>query len=260
MSAANQNQLPRTDGKSEPPDSNLSGYVDAIVSGRIYGWAWDASNPGRAVAVEIRHGEKLIGKVEASRFREDLKNIGVGDGRHAFEFELPDELRDAPSSDINIVFHESGVELARNAPMMLGSDGPEAEPAGASAPEEDPLAGRIRRLEESVSKVAHITLSMHGQLLEQRNMLDGLKTGSSVPPNMERRLDASFAALNRRLDELSKAMSGAETFLLRSDERLREITENLEPREIEPVLKREIRGMGLVLLCAILAVITMLLA
>lgn len=240
-----------------PAQSRLAGYVDAIVSGRVYGWAWDANDPARTVTVDIRHADEFVGSAEASLYREDLKNLGVGDGRHAFEFELPDHLRDLSPAGISIAFKE-GSELARNSQLTLVSTA--TEDASGEPEAADATSKRMRRLEQNVDKLLNITLSMHGQLVEQRSVIDALRNGSSATSVMERRLDASFLALNRRIDEISKSVAGAEGFLLRTDQTLRDLSTKSNSDSPEPALRREIRGVGVILLCAILAVMTMLLA
>ena len=258
LTLASQDQPPEGADAARQEDARLAGYVDAIVSGRIYGWAWDASHPERSVVVEIRNGDRLIGTAEASRFREDLQKLGVGDGRHAFEFDLPEDCRDPPPAGLSIVFQQSGTELGRNLQLTLVSgeggaaEGDQGEASGSAAV-------RMRRMEDHLAKILNMTLSMHGQLVEQRGMIEALNKGVSSG-TLERRLEASFLAVNRRLDELAKSMAGAEGFLLRTDERLRELSEKAGPGDSEPALRREIRGMGVILLCAILAVMTMLLA
>ena len=241
--------LPGGQTQDQADDGRLAGYVDAIVSGRVFGWAWDASRPERSVTIEVGEGDRIIGSAEANRFREDLKNLGLGDGRHAFEFELPEGLRDTPARNLRVSFQDSGEELPRNIQLALVSD--EGGDAGDDA-------GRMRRIEESLAKMVNVTVSMHGQLVEQRGMIDALRKQAPAG-NIERRLDASFSALNRRLDELSKTLAGAETFLLRTDEKLRALSEPPDRRDADAALHREIRGMGLILLCAIIAVMAMLL-
>jgi hypothetical protein len=65
------------------------GFIDAITDGRVFGWAWDKEAPEARIEVTIRLGDRVLGTVHADRPREDLLAGGVGDGAHAFEFELP---------------------------------------------------------------------------------------------------------------------------------------------------------------------------
>lgn len=79
-----------SDNQSLPPGRmNLNGYLDANDGRFIHGWACDFDTPGRAVEVEVRLSTGYTGLALANSFRDDLRRNGVGDGTHAFTFELP---------------------------------------------------------------------------------------------------------------------------------------------------------------------------
>ena len=255
-SGSTQQQAVETTQRAE--SGSLSGYVDAIVSGRIYGWAWDASQPDRSVTVEVRDGDRVLGTVEADRFREDLRNLGLGNGRHAFEFELPDGMRDAASAKLKIVYQESGAELPRNGQLTFSSAAG-AEKDAAAADRDREASPDLRLVEENLTKLANLMVSMHGQLSEQRAMLNALREARPAAPAASAEVEAGFAGINQRLDRLAVAMTTTESFLLRSDERLRQMWESNDASDLEGALRREIRGMALILLCAIAGVAAMLL-
>jgi hypothetical protein len=71
------------------PAAPLLGFVDAIEGGRVFGWVWDREAPDARVEVIVHGGGRHLGTVLADLPREDLTSGGVGDGCHAFEFELP---------------------------------------------------------------------------------------------------------------------------------------------------------------------------
>jgi hypothetical protein len=77
------------DAKSGDFSSNLQyqGYHDGSGCDKIYGWAWDSSQPNSHVNVNIWDGQNYIATVSANEFRQDLLNAGIGNGDHAFNFE-----------------------------------------------------------------------------------------------------------------------------------------------------------------------------
>lgn len=68
---------------------HYDGYLDVNDGWRVSGWAYDARSPNDPVeiAYEVSTGE--TGIVSAADFRPDLLQHGLGNGRHAFSFELP---------------------------------------------------------------------------------------------------------------------------------------------------------------------------
>jgi Hint domain len=70
----------------------LRGYVDEAGAHRVAGWAQSIDHPEAPVCLDIYANNKLIGQVLANRYREDLKQAGIGTGRHGFEFTPPAEL------------------------------------------------------------------------------------------------------------------------------------------------------------------------
>ena len=68
----------------------LRGYVDAIGPHAIEGWAQNCDVPEAPVCLDIFIGRRCLGQALANRFREDLAAAGLGSGRHAFSFELPE--------------------------------------------------------------------------------------------------------------------------------------------------------------------------
>ena len=67
----------------------LRGHIDRIRSTSIAGWAQNAAAPEAPVCLDIFADGKLIGRVLANSYRDDLKRAGLGSGRHAFAFVPP---------------------------------------------------------------------------------------------------------------------------------------------------------------------------
>jgi hypothetical protein len=76
----------------------LRGYLDQVGSRHISGWAQNPDHPEAAVCLDIYAGERLIGQALANRYREDLRQAGLGSGHHGFEFTPPAGLTFAPDA------------------------------------------------------------------------------------------------------------------------------------------------------------------
>lgn len=67
------------------------GSTDSVTWRSVRGWAYSPDNPN--LPVDVFAGDEKIGTAIAGEFRVDLKNAGIGDGRHAFYYEIPPEKR-----------------------------------------------------------------------------------------------------------------------------------------------------------------------
>ena len=76
----------------------LRGYVDRITPHIIEGWAQNVDHPEAPVCLGIFSGGRLIGRVIASHYREDLERAGMGSGHHSFKFTPLDGLAFAPDA------------------------------------------------------------------------------------------------------------------------------------------------------------------
>ena len=119
---------PRERCPSEVGD--FEGFFDGADCATVWGWAWDKNQPDTPINVQIyADGFGLIGTARAEHFRQDLLTAGKGDGRHAFVFNLPPELKDGNAHAIRVAFAGNGQEIGwspRNisctvAPVFQGS-------------------------------------------------------------------------------------------------------------------------------------------
>ena len=76
------------DSKTPAATTQFEGSFDKLEVASLGGWAWDKTQPNAAIKVEIYDGKTLLATITASEFREDLKNAGKGDGKHAFNYAL----------------------------------------------------------------------------------------------------------------------------------------------------------------------------
>ncbi len=72
---------------SAPGD--LRGWVEGVSADALWGWAQDSGDPQNPVSLHVLADGCVVGRVLANRFRADLRDAGLGCGRHAFQFEAP---------------------------------------------------------------------------------------------------------------------------------------------------------------------------
>ncbi|MEO6839513.1 MAG: Hint domain-containing protein, partial [Bradyrhizobium sp.] len=77
----------RKTGGARP--SGLRGFIDAVSSQGITGWAQNVDHSEAPVCLDIYANDRLIGQTLANQYREDLLQAGLGSGRHGFAFTPP---------------------------------------------------------------------------------------------------------------------------------------------------------------------------
>ncbi len=108
---------------TQPPSAEsdflakYSGNLDAADSERVELWAWDELQPDSPLKVEIYDGETLLATVKADAFRKDLKENGIGDGRHGFSYEMPESIRDGKTHVISAKI--SGTDFTIGSPKTV---------------------------------------------------------------------------------------------------------------------------------------------
>src|SRR5689334_22593448 len=70
----------------------LKGSIDLLDQDELRGWAQDEASPGRTVSLVIYDNDREIGRTRARLFRKDLREAGIGNGQHAFEFRFETPL------------------------------------------------------------------------------------------------------------------------------------------------------------------------
>ena len=71
----------------------IQGEAFLDKEGFLHGWCWDPANPTVRLQVEILRDGTRVRRISAARFREDLREGGVGDGYHSFAVMLPGAVR-----------------------------------------------------------------------------------------------------------------------------------------------------------------------
>ena len=176
--------------------AHIQGYIDAIEPDRVFGWAWNTTDPSERLHIEIRQGEQLIVRQEANLPRPDLVANGIGDGRYAFVANIPaiGEIdRASPITALAITGDGSaGIELKRQ------TAGP--APAAVSAVVLGEIRARDQRLQGQIKQLVSVA--------KERGGLD---------QTLNERVTQSLEKLDEALPEIDRRLAAMEVFQLRID-------------------------------------------
>lgn len=106
----------------------MHGCLDAVELGLVYGWAWNPQAPDQPVSVDIQLDGVSIGSCVANIFRPDLRDAGIGDGRHAFQFRLPASLLDNKVHTVSAHIPSLGVPIGPAQQAFLADEARRAVP------------------------------------------------------------------------------------------------------------------------------------
>ncbi len=108
-------------------------FVDKLDCKQISGWVWDREKGDVPLHVDIYLDDAYVGRVLADQFSEDLKNRGMGQGKHAFTFKIPPYIRDGRSHTIEAKVVETGRTL-QPTPQSINCPKPEVAAPTPSTP------------------------------------------------------------------------------------------------------------------------------
>jgi phytanoyl-CoA hydroxylase len=105
-----------------PPASSsaFDGHVDTIHDGWVLGWAWSKDQPLDPIEIRVLLDDDEIGRVLAALYRADLERAGKGNGRHAFQVQLPDGI-DGGSHTVRVVGPDGRDLTGSPAQMAVGA-------------------------------------------------------------------------------------------------------------------------------------------
>ncbi|OAQ19870.1 glycosyltransferase [Thermosulfurimonas dismutans] len=106
-------------------EDSYIGHLDSVDGLLVTGWTYNKANPEERVEVVVLVDGKPVAEGVADQYREDLKQDGIGDGKHAFKIKLPDELADGEVHEIKVVvnsYPNFKVELAEKKYICIKSD------------------------------------------------------------------------------------------------------------------------------------------
>ena len=94
------------------------GQLESVSRERIEGWAWDSAQPASPVRLQVLIDGDVVAGVVANRFRQDLAQAGIGDGRHAFSLVIPGGLSPLSRHVIRVLCEADGTDM-HNSPFVL---------------------------------------------------------------------------------------------------------------------------------------------
>lgn len=84
----------------------------------VVGWAWDSAKPNEALEVIVYVDGTLVDRVQADKFRQDLQERRMGDGRHGFRWEIPHWVQDGNPHTIEVQVADTG-RILRGTPAVI---------------------------------------------------------------------------------------------------------------------------------------------
>lgn len=87
----------------EPLSSHLSGSIDLTDRLHVAGWVRDDLHPDRTVWLTLQIDGTFAGRFPANQFRRDLRESGLGSGRHGFEHVFSASLDPLTDHDIQFL-------------------------------------------------------------------------------------------------------------------------------------------------------------
>lgn len=116
QASAKPNATPEQDNAQPAKVEPMKGRVDAIDDGRLFGWAFDPSAPGKRLTIRVLLDGKPIAEAVADKERPDLRRSNIGDGAHAFDVMLPQFASVRAGELVVVAINGAGVEQALRVP------------------------------------------------------------------------------------------------------------------------------------------------
>jgi hypothetical protein len=100
-----------------PLPRGIRGFVEARSGEAILGWAWAPARPDERLTVALRLDGQKVAEAVAALPREDLARGGIGDGAHAFRFDLaPEQAEQAAAFEVVVAEAEGREHCLEAAP------------------------------------------------------------------------------------------------------------------------------------------------
>jgi len=90
------------------------GNIDSLTNRRLSGWVIDSNDSDATIEFEVFAGSEKVGEGVANTYREDLKKIGYGDGRHGFAVDLNSKIFTGSVASILLREKQTGVLISSN--------------------------------------------------------------------------------------------------------------------------------------------------
>ncbi|GAB3919783.1 sialate O-acetylesterase [Larkinella terrae] len=88
--------------QNNPPGANYGGSFDGVSCGNIWGWVYNKDFPDAPITIEFLANNAVVGSIQATNFRQDLKKSGKGNGEHGFNFTPPAAILNGKNQAIKV--------------------------------------------------------------------------------------------------------------------------------------------------------------
>ncbi|MGO1117744.1 hypothetical protein ACTL6U_03530 [Rhodovibrionaceae bacterium A322] len=205
------------------------GFVDVVGQTGLNGWAWLPGHPEEKVRLEVVSDGVVVGFTTADQYREDLKNRGLGDGHHAFEWFYASAVARIDPNDITVRFAETkellgGIEETNSTARLAIID--------------RKLAEMERR-----SKRRELVMTQLGQRFKQlETVLQSIeKNDASKPEETEEKPQAQLpvqvsAETSSSLDRLERELIELQSFIVRVESRVKNVVDQRQVTELHKAL------------------------
>ncbi|MGU3495976.1 hypothetical protein ACLBXM_18190 [Xanthobacteraceae bacterium A53D] len=198
-------------------EAAITGRVDAVDNGQLFGWVWDRNKPDARLMVRVLLDDEEQASAIADKPRVDLRRNGIGDGHHAFSVPLPPKALQSPE-------RLTVIAVSVNPPAEHVLRRPSADEKAAEAAVAAPMAKVLDRLDALVAAQRQLQLGQRdtGSLLkEAATRLDALS-------DKETRLEEALDVVRAGQGDLTQRMEQMEIFLTRFDTSLAGFDKRLE--------------------------------
>jgi hypothetical protein len=104
-----------------PPPPPVEAVMERASAVEVTGWFWETASKETPKKVDLYIDEHYIERIDASAFRQDLKDRGFGTGAYGFRFEMPYWVKDGRPHMIEVKDAE-GTRILRGSPMPVQFD------------------------------------------------------------------------------------------------------------------------------------------
>jgi hypothetical protein len=84
------------------PEFNYAGVFEQADCEEISGWALDKHQPDSPLSIDLYEEKEYVTTIVADQFRENLRDAGYGNGRHAFRVQTPPQFKDGRPHKLSI--------------------------------------------------------------------------------------------------------------------------------------------------------------
>lgn len=211
----------------------ITGRVDAIADRRVLGWAWHPGYPRERLQIECHIDGRKVASVVADQSRIDLKRNGIGDGSHAFDFELADDV----VANIERLEFTALASNGESIGLRVASIDERAAEAAISVP----LTRVLERLDLLLSVSRQLVLGQRETFTSTKSLTDRVSKLSSEGGTIE----TAISQVAESQSDVGGRVAAIEIFLKRFDTTLASFDQRLTA--LQAIGKHEVKPIVIIL-------------